>query len=168
MTSPDDSVPISERVKFWEEQDKINQELIPRVIRQHELLTGHIAEHENLPAVVANAVQQAIAGDREEQRRLYESALETAKAEFNKQSENQKQLYEAALNAAKTEFAEWASEQQRQYDTSLEAARTELNRQVQETLDREIRRMRNLFIGVAAASGAVIVVAAAMVSLIVG
>ena len=25
----EDSVPISEKVRFWEEQDKINQELIP-------------------------------------------------------------------------------------------------------------------------------------------
>ena len=168
MTSPDDSVPISERVKFWEEQDKINQELIPRVIRQHELLTGHIAEHENLPAVVADAVQQAIAGDREEQRRLYEAALETAKAEFNKQSENQKQLYEAALNTAKTEFTERASEQQHQYETSLEAARTELNGRLQKTLDREIRRIRNLFIGTVAVSGVIIVAAAVMVSIVVG
>ncbi len=168
MTSPTDSVPISERVRFWEEQDKINQELIPRVIRQHELLTEHIAEHENLPAVVANAVQESVAGAREEQQQLYESALESAKAEFSRQSENQKQLYEAALNAAKTEFTERSSEQRRQYDTSLDAARTELNRQTQETLDRETRRVRNLFIGIAAVYGVVIVVAAALVSLIVG
>ena len=146
MTSPDDSAPISERVRFWEEQDKINQELIPRVIRQHELLTGHIAEHENLSAVVANAVQQAIAGARDGQRKLYESALETAKAEF----------------------AERASEQQRQYEKSLEAARTELNRQMQETLNRETRRMRNLVIGIATVFGIVIVVATVLVSLILG
>ena len=168
MTSPTDSVPISERVRFWEEQDKINQALIPRVIRQHELLTEHIAEHETLPAVVANAVQQAVAGARDEQQQLYEAALESAKAEFDERTESQKQLYETALNDAKTECAEWASEQQRQYDTSLEAGVIELNRQMQETLVREGRRMRNLSIGIAAVSGAVIVVAAAMVSLIVG
>ena len=168
MASSDESVPISERVKFWEEQDKINQELIPRVIRQHELLTGHIAEHENLPAVVADAVQQAIVGAREEQRQLYESALETARAEFSEQLDNQKQSYEAALNAAKTEFAERASGQQRQYETSLEAAETELNRQMQETLDSQTRRMRNLFISVAAVFSVIIVVIATLVSLIVG
>ncbi len=51
MTTPDaeETVSIADRVRFWEEQDKINQELIPRVIRQHELLTGHIADHVNLP-----------------------------------------------------------------------------------------------------------------------
>ena len=85
MAEPDTSVPISERVRFWEEQDTINQELIPRVIRQHELLTEHIGEHESLPAVVANAVQQAVAGAREEQRQLYDAALESAQSGFNKQ-----------------------------------------------------------------------------------
>ena len=33
-SSDEDPVPIGERVRFWEEQDRINQELIPRVIRQ--------------------------------------------------------------------------------------------------------------------------------------
>ena len=168
MTSPTDSVPISEKVRFWEEQDKINLELIPRVIRQHELLTEHIAEHETLPAVVANAVQHAVARARDEQQQQYEAALESAKAEFDERTESQKQLYETALNAAKTEFADQSSEQQRQYDKSLEAGVIELNRQMQETLVREGRRMRNLSTGIAAVSGAVIVVAAAMVSLIVG
>ena len=132
MTSPDDSVPISERVRFWEEQDAINQELIPRVIRQHELFTEHIGEHENLPAVVSNAVQQAVAVAREEQRQLYESALETAKAEY----------------------AERASAQQQQYETALETAR------------RETRKMRDVFIGITAAIGA-IAVAAALIAILV-
>ena len=125
MTAPDDSVSIAEKVRFWEEQDAINQELIPRVIRQHGLLTEHIGEHENLPAVVANAVQQAVAGARAEQRQLYESALETAKAEYNERAEKQKQ----------------------QYQTALETAR------------RETRKMRDVFIGITAAIGAIAVVA---------
>ena len=37
---------IAERVKFWEEQDRINRELIPRVIKSHELLSQHIESHE--------------------------------------------------------------------------------------------------------------------------
>lgn len=37
---------IAERVKFWEEQDRINRELIPRVIKNHELLSRHIESHE--------------------------------------------------------------------------------------------------------------------------
>ena len=63
-----DSDSIAEKVRFWEEQDKINQELIPRVIRQNELLTKHIAEHDNLPEVAGNAISQAFAGAREEPR----------------------------------------------------------------------------------------------------
>ena len=50
---------IVERFKFWEEQERINQVLIPRVIRQHELLSEHIVEHENLPAYVSRAVERA-------------------------------------------------------------------------------------------------------------
>ncbi len=38
---------IAEKVKFWEEQDRINQELIPRVLKQHELLASHIKSHES-------------------------------------------------------------------------------------------------------------------------
>ena len=52
--------PIAERIRFWEEQDRINQELIPRVIRQHELLTKHISDHEVLPIVAAAAAREAV------------------------------------------------------------------------------------------------------------
>ena len=71
----EDSVPISEKVRFWEEQDKINQELIPRVIRQHEMLTRHIGEHESLPEVVANAVHNAVSAVREEQKREFDAEV---------------------------------------------------------------------------------------------
>ena len=37
---------IGERVKFWQEQDRINRELIPRVIKNHELLTKHVETHD--------------------------------------------------------------------------------------------------------------------------
>ena len=37
---------IAEKVRFWEEQDRINRELIPRVIKQYELLTAHVGGHE--------------------------------------------------------------------------------------------------------------------------
>ncbi len=110
MTTPD-STPIVDRVRFWEEQDKINQELIPRVIRQHELLTAHIADHENLPLVAGNAISEALAEAREEQQRHYDAALELAKQELQQQ-------YDAALEAAK-------QEQQQQYNAALEAAKQE-------------------------------------------
>ena len=44
---------ISEKVRFWEEQDRINRELIPRVIKQHELLTTHIEGHETASTLIA-------------------------------------------------------------------------------------------------------------------
>ena len=146
MTSQDAPVPISERVRFWEEQDVINQELIPRVLRQHELLTEHIGEHENLPAVVANAVQQAIAGAREEQRLLYDSALESAKAEFDERT----------------------TEQKRQYESELESAQSAFNKQLSETMQQQSGRMRTLFIGVAAVAGLIIVALSALIAVIVG
>ena len=37
---------IGERVKFWQEQDRINRELIPRVIKGHELLSKHVETHD--------------------------------------------------------------------------------------------------------------------------
>ena len=32
---------IADKVLFWEEQDRINKELIPRVIKLHELFSQH-------------------------------------------------------------------------------------------------------------------------------
>ena len=54
-----ETIGIAEKVKFWQEQDKINQELIPRVIRQNDLLTAHIKYHETLPIIAAAARQAA-------------------------------------------------------------------------------------------------------------
>ena len=51
---------IAERVKFWEEQDRINQELIPRVIKQDEVLTSHIRSHENLQATAVRMVRETV------------------------------------------------------------------------------------------------------------
>ena len=86
MTTPS-GPPIADRVRFWEEQDRINRELIPRVIRQHELLTGHIAEHENLPEVAGRAISEALAAAREEQQRQFTEALDAARAELAEESE---------------------------------------------------------------------------------
>jgi transketolase len=169
MTVPD-STPIADRVRFWEEQDKINQELIPRVIRQHELLTAHIADHDNLPLVAGNAISEALAEAREEQQRHYDAALEVAKQE-------QQQQYDASLETAK-------QEQQEQYNAALEAARQEqrqqydaaktaINDEAQANLERAVttlgeewRKTRNILIGITAASG-VIAVAAVIVGILI-
>ena len=75
-------VRIEEKVRFWEEQDRINQELIPRVIRQNELLSQHIAEHENLQQILSDTIQQALG----EQAKQYEANLGAAKAELSDQT----------------------------------------------------------------------------------
>ena len=80
---------IADRVRFWEEQDRINQELIPRVIRQNELLTRHIADHENLPLAAAEAARQAIS----QAQQAIEKQLEKAKSERDVMENN----YRAAL-----------------------------------------------------------------------
>ena len=172
MTTPD-STPIADRVRFWEEQDKINQELIPRVIRQHELLTAHIADHENLPLIAGNAISEALAGAREEQRQLYEIALETAQQEQQKQydaaleaaRQEQQQQYDVALEAAK-------QEQQQLHDAALDAAKTAINNEAQLGLNRAVttlnekwRKTRNILIGITAASG-IMAVAAIIVAIL--
>ncbi|MYC15510.1 MAG: hypothetical protein F4Y39_17445 [Gemmatimonadetes bacterium] len=82
---------IVEKVRFWEEQDRINQELIPRVIRQNELLTQHIAEHDNLQQILSDTMQKALS----EQAQQYESALDTAQKQLN---ETHEQITQKALS----------------------------------------------------------------------
>ena len=116
---------IAERVKFWEEQDKINQELIPRVIQQHELLTGHIADHENLPLVVGNAISEALAEAREEQRQQHEAEV----AELRAEADEQRRQHAAELTAAKAEREEQSRQHSDQVTTlqaQLRQAKTQL------------------------------------------
>lgn len=87
--SNDPAPSIAERVRFWQEQDKINQALIPRVIRQHEMLTGHIQEHESLPEMVSKAVAMALQQALTQQERQHQAALEA-----------QERQYEAKLSVA--------------------------------------------------------------------
>ena len=159
MTTPDpeETVSIADKVRFWEEQDEINQELIPRVIRQHELLTGHIADHENLPLVAANAISEALAEARREQQERYDAALAELKAE----SEEQRRQHQAQLEAAQAE----REEQGRQHQAELEAAKAEREEQSRQhsdevaNLQEQLRKTRTLLIGVASVASVVSVVA---------
>lgn len=38
MNKSENEVKIAEKLKFWEEQDQINKELIPRVLKNHEMI----------------------------------------------------------------------------------------------------------------------------------
>ena len=161
---------IAERVRFWEEQDKINQELIPRVIRQNELLTKHIAEHDNLPEVAGDAISQALAGAREEQRQQYQTALDAAKIELGEQTQAnlQKALdgFQTALFDAKAELSEQTqislAQASDHLQTAMAAHKTELHEQAQAslnqglaTLKEESRKMRNLLIGITSGAGVI-------------
>lgn len=152
---------IAERVRFWEEQDKINQELIPRVIRQNELLTEHIAEHDNLPEVAGEAIGQALAGAREEQRQQYQAALKAAERQFAERAEVISQT-----------LADAREEQRKQYQAALDMAKDELRNDAQVSLEQtlaalrqETDRTRNTHILIAAVIG-IISITALIVSLV--
>ena len=66
---------IGERVRFWEEQDAINQALIPRVIRQKERLDEHIDNHEDLSKTAARAAREVLAEARMEQQRQHDRTV---------------------------------------------------------------------------------------------
>ena len=139
---------IAERVKFWEEQDKINQELIPRVIRQNELLTSHIADHENLPLIAGNAISEALADAQSEQRQQHEAEL----AEVRAEAEEQRRQHQTELAAARAELAAARAEREEQSrQHSNEVA----------TLQEQLRKAKTLLTGVAAV--AVVVAVAALV-----
>ena len=146
----DQDVSIAEKVQFWQEQDRINQELIPRVIRQNELLAQHVGDHENLPLIAAQAVSNALKEAREETTALLEAAkverqeqasqMENAKAE----REEQNRQHQAERNKLMQEAKAEREEQARQHQAELTA------------LKKKADQMRNLAIGasvVATATG---------------
>ena len=49
---------IGERVQFWQEQDRINRELIPRVLQQHELFARHVESHEAGDTVARSLIER--------------------------------------------------------------------------------------------------------------
>ena len=139
---------IAERVRFWEEQDRINQELIPRVIRQNELLSQHIAEHDNLQQILNDTIQTALG----EQAKQYEAALENAQTQLNETHEQSTQM---ALG-----------EQTKQYEAALENAKAELQATLTKTLDplrQDARRTRNRLTTIAVISAAFAITALVVV-----
>ncbi len=134
--SPDPEVTrIAEKVKFWSEQDRINEVLIPRVLRQGELLTKHIAEHEDLPQLLNQVVSDALA----KQSRAFRVDLEKAVANLN----------EAHARAMVLEQS--LAEHARQFKS------------LDERLDRHERKMRNRLVAVAGFACAIALIVAALV-----
>ena len=137
-------VSIAEKVQFWQEQDRINQELIPRVIRQSELLAQHVGEHDNLPLIAAQAVSNALKEAREEiaallvaakaERQEQAGQLENAKAE----REEQNRQYEAERNKLVQEAQAERGSQASQHQAQLADLKAKAD------------QMRNLAIGASA------------------
>ena len=156
--NPDIEAPgIAERVRFWEEQDRINQALIPRVIRQGELLTEHVAEHDDLPQLVGRVVADALA----EQARQYDAALEEATARLN-------DVHAQALQATNAQYEAALEEATAQLNAThvqaLHAANAEQEKRYESAtckVQREAQRTRNRLIAVSA--GAVAVGVAAVI-----
>ena len=89
---------IAEKVRFWEEQDRINHELIPRVIKQHELFTAHVQGHEDVQVRMAamdariseavdEAVKQAVAVSDKKIKALEEQVAATVEESTKNMSE---------------------------------------------------------------------------------
>lgn len=73
---------IAERVKFWEEQDQINKELIPRVIKNHELITDLSMQLDQNQRLIAKLVDEV-----EKNKEISEaSKLEDSKVTVNSTS----------------------------------------------------------------------------------
>lgn len=155
----DESPPsIADRVRFWEEQDKINQVLIPRVIKQADLLTAHIGEHENLPEVVSRAIaaalQEALAEQEEkyqaalaEQSRQYQSALEAQERQYQSALEAQEQQYQSVLEAQERQYQSALESQERQYEAKL----SEAIARASDSIEKRAVKVRILLVGLAVA-----------------
>ena len=122
---------IKERVKFWEEQDRINQELIPRVIQQSEVLTGHIKNHENLQATAVKMVRETVEESESRINQHLQAAQEERQlAEENlRQASEERQVTEAILRqvseerqAAEEQLREAGEEHQRAQEQLRQAA----------------------------------------------
>ncbi len=164
---------IAERVAFWEEQDRINQELIPRVIQQSEVLTGHIKNHDNLQTAAVKMVRETVEEsesrinqqlqEAQEERQLGEQHLRQATEERQAAEEQLRQ----ATEERQTQAAQWEAiaAERRQHQKELEAAaeeREEMKRQHSEEtagMRRHSRRMTVIAIAAVTLAGAAVVLA---------
>ena len=122
----DNAPPISERVRFWEEQDRINQELIPRVIKQHELLSRHVSDHDILPIVAANAAREAVEKAQDETLRQLDEARAQSR-ELARQIDESK-----ALADRQSQELQEAEQEREKLGKDLEETKSERERLSQE------------------------------------
>lgn len=82
---------IAEKVRFWEEQDKINQALIPRVKELHEIVTDLHKRTSNISSQIAEAearVLQKVQEQNEQRFKQVQSQIEKMQGQ-NKQAKRQ-------------------------------------------------------------------------------
>ncbi|MFO0578877.1 MAG: hypothetical protein U1A78_33150 [Polyangia bacterium] len=70
---------IADKVRFWQEQDQINQTLIPRVIKLHDTVAELSRQLEGTPSLLATLEARLRAQAIEENRKITERALKLGK-----------------------------------------------------------------------------------------
>ena len=149
---------IAGRVQFWEEQDKINQVLIPRVLRQHELLVDHVREHDNLPELLAKATHNATQEVQASFKKTMDEALEQQEQTFSQTISQLEARHQADLDQQRQEYAVAQQQQKETFDQAAEQLKaqheSDLARQKQEYADARAqdRKARNILIAVTAVS----------------
>ena len=100
QTGKEERPGIADKVRFWEEQDRINQELIPRVLKQHELFTAHIETHESAATLMA-VMEARLAEQYRQGAAELEAKFTSALADNQQQAAEAKRSARAAVNSAK-------------------------------------------------------------------
>ena len=89
MTEKPKEVKIADKIKFWEEQDRINKSLIPRVVKMHEMITDlsdTIDSYSNAFGSLEVRVKKDFKEETKKIQSLYES-LKNISVELNKLAE---------------------------------------------------------------------------------
>ena len=110
MSKNNEEVKIAEKVKFWEEQDQINKELIPRVIKNHEMITA-LTEQSERQLHQAASMQDEIEHHQRDMERMdtktneMKQDLETIKGELSAEKKSNQEL-KAALTKSESQLKE--------------------------------------------------------------
>jgi len=113
-----DTPTIADKVKFWQEQDRINQVLIPRVIKTHELLVETSKQMDKFTEDIANSESRVTDKLKNEIVRVNENftSMEEKLNEFEKkllnQSENCKEENQKTVNTIRIEIESLKKERQ--------------------------------------------------------
>lgn len=129
--SADERPGIADKVRFWEEQDRINRELIPRVLKQNELLSAHVASHEEvrLQTTSLNSRLDELAEQHQKAMAELEERTDTSIASANSRIDEMAEQHQKAM-----------AELEERTDTSIASA----NSRIDEMAERHQRAMAEL------------------------